>query len=361
MQNSGDQIRYPSICFASCTADRDIAEVQAAFAESLPGVPIHGITSSGSVLCAAGSIANGVGCLIIEAPQGNFVTAFAENAADAAQMIKDQMPQPQAILMSTVPGQEETSIQTINATFEVLVPVFGGTAADNDLSGAWQVFGQEGSSSNGISLVGIGQGARFGASMVGPYTPTETKAVITKCEGRRAYEINGAPASDWVYQWLGEEVENEYVNGGLILPQTAQKPIGFRLPSGEYLSAHLAALGGPEKYVDFFAPIVEGDEMVVMDAGDGPATGYMQTLSDAFDIAMASGDLTRPQAGLLVYCGGMAIAVGDQLDAGLVNGLQPRIGDLPLLGSACFGEQAFLPQDQASVQRNLSLGIFLFE
>lgn len=352
----------PQICFAACTADRDVGEVQAAFAQLLPGVPIHGLTSSGAVLHSQGSLPRGIGCLLIEAAPGSFATAFSEDVEQAALILKEQMPQPQAILMSTVPGSEEGAIAQITAVFgEAIVPIFGGTAADNEVKGDWRVFCSTGVSDRGISLVGINQGVRFGAHIAGPYTPTEKTAVITKCEGRRAFEIDGAPASDWVYNWLGDEVQDAYVNGGLILAQTAKKPIGFQMPSGEYLTAHLAALGGPEKYVDFFVPVMQNDTMVVMDSGDGPATGYAECIADTFDQAMQSGGLQRPQAGLLIYCGGMAIAVGDQLDAGLQSGLQGRIGEMPLLGMTCFGEQAYLVQDQKSEQRNVSLGFILFE
>jgi len=356
------QIREPQICFAACTADRDVSEVQAAFAELLPNVPIHGLTSSGAVLHSQGSLPKGIGCLLIEATPASFATAFSEDAEQAAQILKEQMPQPQAILMSTVPGSEEAAIAQITAVFgDAIVPIFGGTAADNEVKGDWRVFCSQGVSDKGISLVGINQGVRFGAHIGAPYTPTEQTAIITKCEGRRAFEIDGAPASDWVYNWLGESVEDAYVNGGLILQQTAQRPIGFQMPSGEYLTAHIAALGGPDKTVDFFVPIMEGDKIVVMDSADGPETGYAQCLADSWDTAMASGGLTRPQAGLLIYCGGMAIAVDDKMDDGLQSGLQGRVGDMPLLGMTCFGEQAYLAQDQKSEQRNLSLGFILFE
>lgn len=352
-------VQNPALVFAGCTCERNVEEVQAAFAEFLPGVPLHGITSSGFLLHPSGSFPNGIGCLMLAAPEGAFAAVIADTAAEAAELLAQQMPEPQAIIMSTVPGNEEDSIDILNQKFGV--PVYGGTAADNELKGEWRVFGTAGVTSTGISLVGIAQGMRFGASMVGPYAPTDVRAVITKGEGRRAYEINNMPAADWVYQWLGAEVENEYVNGGLILPQTAQKPIGFPLQSGNFQSAHLAALGGPEKYVDFFTPIVEGMELVIMDSGAGPETGYAQTLADAYDVAMQSGQLSQPSAGLLIYCGGMAIAVGDNLNAGLSSGLG-AIGNLPpILGLTCFGEQAFHPEDSMNLQRNLSMGFLLFE
>jgi len=350
-------ITSPVLAFAGCTCERDIEEVQACFAEFLPGVPLHGITSSGFLMHTSGSIPNGIGCLVLQAPEGSFATALADDVTDAASLLAQQMPQPKAIIMSTVPGQEEACIDVLNQIFGV--PVYGGTAADNELKGEWKVFGTNGTTSSGISLVGVGPAVGFGASMLGPYAPTEKTAVITKGDGRRAYEINNMPAADWVYEWLGAAVENEYTNGGLILPQTAQKPIGFRLESGQFQSAHLAALGGPDKFVDFFTPIQEGLEMTVMDSGDGPETGYAQTLNDAFAVAMQSGGLSKPAAGLLIYCGGMAIAVGDNLNSGLTN--LGSLGDMPMLGLTCFGEQAFHPEDSMNLQRNLSMGFLLFE
>merc|ERR1712039_1067908 len=126
----------------------------------------------------------------------------------------------------------------------------------------------------------------------------EKMARVTKARGRRVFEINGKPASDWVYAWLGDDVKDAYENGGLILPQTAQKPIGIKKPSGEWISLHLAGLGGKEKHVDFFGPVPEGSELVVMDSGNGPSTGYASTIGDAYDAAKQVGGLSSPQAGI---------------------------------------------------------------
>lgn len=356
-------IQKPSMIFAACTSDRNVAEVQGLFAQFLPDAPIHGITSSNNVLMPNQPVPNGVGCLILEAPPDAFTPIFADDAAqafEAAKMLADSGIQLQAVIMSTVPGSEEQAIADIQQALGN-IPIYGGTAADNDLSGAWRVFGSTGCSEKGISIVGIGSSIKIGASMMGPYAPTTVSAKMTKAEGRRVFEIDNAPAADWVYRWLGQDVEDAYQNGGMILPQTAQKPIGFALPSGQYITGHLAGLGGAEKYVDFFCPVTEGADMVVMDSGDGPQTGYAQTLSDAVDEALQAGQLQAPSAGLLIYCGGMSIAVGEQLQGGLEAGLAPRIGNLPFLGMTCFGEQAYMPQDQATVQRNLSMGVIFFE
>jgi hypothetical protein len=352
----------PTIAFISCTSDRDCEAVRAEFAKALPKVAIHGITTAGmGLLQTSGPLAKAVGCLLIDAEPGSFAAAFDENhAVKAAAALKLAMPSPKAVILGTTPGKEEDALKAVRDAFGD-VPVYGGTAADNELKGQWKVMGTTGSSGEGVSLVGIGAKVRFGASMIGPYTPTAKTAKVTKASGRRVSESNGKPASEWVYDWLRDDVKEAYENGGLILPQTAQKPIGIKKPSGEWVSLHLAGLGDKkEKHVDFFGPVPEGSELVVMDSGDGPKTGYASTMGDAYDAAMSSGGLSRPRAGILIFCGGMAIAVGDNLGKGL-EGLKKKADGLPLLGMGCFGEQALLPGAKECVQRNLSLGVLLFE
>ena len=135
------------------------------------------------------------------------------------------------------------------------------------------------------------------------------------------------------------------------------------LGSPEYVTCHCAAFGGEEKYVDFFTPIPEGSELVVMESGDGPSTGYASALSDAFDAAKSYGSMKGkdPTAGMLVFCGGIAIAVGDNLDSGLSSDeFASKFEGIPMMGMTCFGEQARLSKAKKNVQRNLSVGVVLF-
>jgi len=183
---------------------------------------------------------------------------------------------------------------------------------------------------------------------------------VTKAEGRKVFELDGKPALEWVVEWLGDAVEKEAKEGGLVLPQTADKPICTK-KGEEYIPAHLAALHPDDGSVDFFAPMAEGDELVVMDAANGPSSGYAATLTGAYDAALTAGELTAPKAGVLFYCGGMSIAVGDNLKAGLSDkAFCDKVDGLPLLGMTVFGEQACMAQ-AGNVQRNLSMGMLLFQ
>ena len=87
--------------------------------------------------------------------------------------------------MGTVPGSEEGVIAALSAAFPG-VPIWGGTAADDVLDGSWRVLTAEGAKSEGVSVVAIdGSKVKFGGSMLGPYTPTDRVATVTKSEGRK--------------------------------------------------------------------------------------------------------------------------------------------------------------------------------
>merc|ERR1712216_862062 len=112
--------------------------------------------------------------------------------------------------------------------------------------------------------------------------------------------------------------------------------------------------------VTFFTPVPEGAELVVMDSANGPATGYAAAFESACKLATPS-MFTKPKAkaALLIFCGGMAIAVGDKLDAGLQGPLQKKTEGVAVLGMTCFGEQGVCGK-AGNVQRNLSCGMMTF-
>jgi len=389
----------PSIAFVSTDSSRDVAEVQRELVRQLPpGTEVHGVTSAKSLLTvgerSGGTTAGGaVGCLVLyvgddddtaavpdDVPvpasrRGGFATAFdaAGDGAAAAQALRGRMADPQAILMGTVPGQEEGVLAALSAVFPA-VPVYGGTAADNAMDGRWHVLSADGCSGTGVSLVGVGRDIKFAASMIGRYVPTSKRGIATRTEGRRVLEMDGAPADDWMYGWLGDDVKAQFEHGGLILNQTACHPLGIRQASGEYVTNHLASFGGDanwtgfdswSSWVEFYAPIPQGSELVVMKSreGEGPSTGYRAELIDAYDTAREGGTLrgSEPVAGILIVCGGMAIATGNGLDRGLTDQeLSSKLEGVPMLGMTCFGEQGHLPKAKCNVQRNLSTGMILF-
>lgn len=356
-------VSEPTVAFINCNVKHDAEKVQAAFKKELPGVILHGITGNGGVLTLDGTKNSSIGCLLVEASRGSIIAA---NSMDGdVNAVVDELfsriDKPRTIFMSTTPGQEEGVLEAIRKKFGT-VPVYGGTAADNDLSGKWSVISHHGVSGKGISLVAFSTDVTIGASFGNTsYKRTDNTIVANKTEGRRVFEINGKPAADWTYAFLGDGVKKEYEEGGLILGPTADKPVSIILPSGEFVNGHLAAFGDKRKgegFVDFFIPVPAGSQLAVLEAGDGPKTGYNQSLRDCYDASLLS--CPKPKAAILVYCGGMAIACGDSIDNGLKGKVNEVVSkDTAVLGFTCFGEQGYLPANKKSIQMNLSVGFFL--
>ena len=287
--------------------------------------------------------------------------------------------------------------------------IYGATAADNELDGSWKVLTGGGAKDGGVALVAVMDGVKFGASMLDGnemYTPTGKLATVTKVTGetgsltggREVLEIDYKPALDTLEGWYG-------VGTGDVLGATAGIPLctknqRYRGADIEYLPAHCSTLDPEGRSASFFAPLMPGQQVappppppqtahlappplppltpraalasqiVLMDAGDGPATGYAASLSKAYDAASTielglgrTDTIENPIAGVLIYCGGMSIAVGDNLDAGLSDAaFVERVEGLPLLGITAFGEQAPMKAGPTSnKQRNLSVGMLLFE
>ena len=88
--------------------------------------------------------------------------------------------------------------------------------------------------------------------------------------------------------------------------------------------------------------------------GDSAATAAVG-LDAAYEKACKVGGRTTPKAGLLIYCGGLSIAVGD----GLASSLSGLADKPPLLGITAFGEQGNVNGE--NVHSNLAVGLALFE
>lgn len=345
----------PTIAFVSCTSSRDSEKVRQELVRAMPEALLHGVTSSIALLGPAGSVGNAVGCLLLEGPEGGFALGWDEdgNAAEAAAWLRDQMPKPQAVILGAAPGAEEEALAALAATFPG-VPVYGGTASDDENAGKWSVISHLGSSSTGISLVGIGDNVGFGASLLAPYSPTTTTGKVTKVEpgkgsvsgvsrGRGVLEIDGAPAA-------------LFIKG--VDPRPP--PLGIRTVSGDYAPVHVAAVEASTGRVDLMSSVAEGDELCILDGADGASTGFAAALGDGFEAALSAGGISQPTAAILVCDAGAMLASGHSRDVGLTGILRERVGELPLLGLNAFGQQGRLGASDTNAQLNLSQVFLVF-
>jgi hypothetical protein len=355
----------------SATPDRDLDEVARLFHEELEGVPSVGASSCNSVLTVEGSVTSGISVLLLAASDGCFAdaSAVAENdtpeaayvaGRDAAASIKAAATArggPKAVYMAASPGQEEHILRAIRDVLGSTVPVVGGSAADNDVTGSWAVFHSGAALRSGVALFAVAGDVSAGAAMSTPYVETSQSASVTAADGRRVLQLDGKPAADVLYSFVGDTIESEYKNGGMIIRQTSTVPMSLRrsLHNGtiDRVSAHAAFIHQPEGSVSFFVEAKVGDTLTVMQNCDGrsAAGAAGAAIRSAFEAAKANGGLKDPTCCMLVYCAGLAIAVGDALDGNMTDDFA-AVASRSAIGLTAYGEQGPLLSAAGEEPRN---------
>jgi hypothetical protein len=359
----------PALAILTATVDFPAKEVFTALKKALPGVPVHGITTSLGVLGSggiAGAGAGAVGLMLLRGVDGVSLAvgsavlekdgkAAGRKAAQAV-LARAGGAKPALLLFNASPGLEE---DVLAGVAEVLpgVPVHGGSAADNAIAGEWSVFTEEGPIPSGVSLAAVMGSVKVGTAFVAPYRDTGKTVTVTSGEGRTVVQLDGKPAAQVLNAVLDGALALQLKDGGNILAQTALRPVATRHATSHYLTMHPAGVKKPGDGVDVFAQVKVGDVLHLMEASVEDLTGALATLVDH---ALKAGDLDagRVRAALLIYCAGCAGAVGPLLDQALKTHLGTRLPGVPVLGMCTFGEQGCVP-GVGNLHQNLTLGLAL--
>lgn len=260
------------------------------------------------------------------------------------------------ILLQATPGIEEGVLKGIESVLGKEIDVFGGSAADNEVKGDWRLLSSDGGVlESGVSLVGIRRDVGYGACLCVPYVEGALSGVVTKAEGRAVYEIEGRKASEVLGEWVGGSIDKQVKEGGGVIVECANVPLGVRRGDA-WIAVHAAQIG-EDGSVGLFAEVQEGERLVVMrKMGEGDSVRAARMgLELAYEEAKKKGGLEKPTAGVMIYCGGLSIAVGEGLNESL-QGLKDKV---PLLGMTVFGEQGSIGAQNS--HSNLAVGVALFE
>lgn len=256
--------------------------------------------------------------------------------------------------MHASPGFEEATLSEIARVIGPDVQVWGGTAADDTVSGEWKVWsGDAGPSGSGVSLIGVEEGNKVGLSMVVPYEEPEFSGIVNKAQGRCVMEIDGKMAAEVVAGWMGGEVERKWKEekGGEVIVESSTRPLGVNR-NGGWVGRHVSGLredGG----VEMFGEVKEGERIGLMGVKNGSVQAGKNGLKEARKRAM--GDIGgKGSGGMFVVCGGVGIAVGEDLGK-VCEGMEEAEG---MVGMTVFGEQGKV--GTGNEHSNLAVGVALF-
>ncbi|WP_370328140.1 FIST signal transduction protein [Euzebya sp.] len=385
----GDQIDaagvVPDFVFAFYSHSHDDAALSDLIRDRFGDVAVVGGTSCGGVMGDAGlSEGPSVGLLLVADPDGAYGAAAAPLGDDPAAAAQTALAQaldaadspgelPELVWIYQSPGQEEAVVEGLRRIVGDRCPIIGGSAADDDVAGLWRQLGPDGPLIDGVVVGVLFSSGGIGVAFQGGYEPTGTTGVVTElgfdsgeggvvtsASGRNIRQIDGEPAAVVYDRWtggvLGEDVLRD---GGTILAATTMTPLGlsagrvdevtrFRLVHPETVT--------PEGGLTTFARVERGDRIFGM---RGDRDRLVQRVGRVTSAAIASLSSTAADVagGLVVYCGGCRLAVGDQVDM-VAKTAGAAFGGLPFIGCFTFGEQGQILDE--NVHANLMISAIAF-
>lgn len=205
-----------------------------------PGLKIIGCTSSGAVMTPDGIISSPdgyAGMMILDdnelcagvavATRGTDPRMTGRKVAKEALENSGKKYAPYAFVMFATPGEEEEYLKGIQDVVGE-IPMFGGSASDNNLTGNWKVFANESVVADGCGVAFLYTTKDIKNVFTGTYNETDKSGIITKMDTKRKIaEIDGVPALDKYAEWIEEDKEN--ILGSKLLNVSVAHPFGIKL------------------------------------------------------------------------------------------------------------------------------------
>lgn len=374
----------PSLVCAFYDADHDDRQLHEFLKTRFPFAALLGGTSCGGAMSEVGLGGSGsIGLLIIDDPDGDYGTAAVELEGDAADCAERAIHAalenagcpgelPELVWLYQAPGQEEAVIEGLRRVVGDRCPIIGGSSADNTVSGGWRQLGPDGPQRNSVvvgvlfSSGGIGYAFQGGYEPTGPsgvvtrigYDPSGESGIVTKVRSRQIIAIDGEPAAEVYNRWLGGTLSEKVASGGNILTDTTMFPLGIDAGRIDDLTHYL--LIHPEQItadgaLSTFASIEEGTRLYSMRGDKARLVERAGRVASAAVNSLGGSD--NLAGGLIVYCAGCMLAVGDEMPR-VATAVSTSLGGKPFVGCFTFGEQGLVLDRNA--HGNLMISAIVF-
>ena len=313
----------------------------------LPGVPLIGNTSFTGVMTPDGFISSEDGFAGIMAisddeltvgvagmPKEGTARETGHKVAEKALKAAGKTEAPAYFYMSAPSGEEEYYLKGIT---EVIgrVPFFGGTAADNTITGQWLLYTDEMVTADGVSVAFFYTDRPFANKFTGAYNETDKAGIITKIDGDRTLvEINGKPAIQQYREWTGAGAED--VAGGNLLSYAICKPLAVKDRLGDLAAIRHPMNGNDDGSMNIGNNLAVNTAVVLMEATvDELISAVGKTLEEL------KKKIDGPIAGLhLVHCGGRRAGIDARINE-VYEQVKQHAGDIPFIMEFTFGEYGY--------------------
>ncbi|HEV3030425.1 MAG TPA: FIST N-terminal domain-containing protein [Polyangia bacterium] len=273
---------------------------------------------------------------------------------------------PSFVLLTAPPGWEEELLLGIADVVGAHVPVAGGSAGDEAVTGHWwQAANQSVGHDLAVVTVLFPSGSIVSSFQSG-YEVTRLSGKITRASGRQLHEIDGRPAARVYDEWT-EGAIAEIVAGGGKIPQktSALHPLGRRAGTSagavEFVLSFLDTVL-PDGTLTLFTEVREGERVWAMRGTDDSVIGRAGRVARAsIDAISQERSAGRLMGALVMFCAASAVNVRERMPE-VVAGLDVTLGSCPYLGAFTFGEQGrFLAGGNRHGNMMISVVLFVGE
>lgn len=236
------------------------------------------------------------------------------------------------------PGNEEAMLAGIADVLGPNIPVFGGSSADNDVSGQWQQATHSESGQDMVIIAVLYPSKPLGMSYSSGYQPTDKRCRATEADGRILKALNGKPAA-LVYNQLSNNSIAHALSGGNVLGNTTLYPLGREIESTrgipEYLLSHPDSVT-EDGALTLFSEISQDASLIVMAGSpDSLVARAEKVIANAISLLPEGAE---PAGVLLIYCAGCMLTIGNEVQH-MLDKVRSRVNGLPVVGAYTFGEQ----------------------
>ena len=339
------------LVFAYMSCDYKIKDVIKGIKE-VYSCPVIGNTSFTGVIMPEGYIGGNepfVGIMVLSDPSMVVGVGFADRkayqsardageAATKAARVMTKVPyndEPDLMYMTASPTEEEFFLKGANRVVG-RVPLFGGSAADNTISGNWSLYLDNKVTDEGVAVALIYMKNGFVNEFTGAYRETKDMGIITKVEGtRQLVSIDGVPAVKKYAQWRGRK-PSEFM-GAKLLSGTITSPLGVKDRLGDLIAIRHPMNGNDDYSMNIGANLAEGTTVIRMEATvDELISSVGKTLKK-----LNSGCKKPVVAYHLVHCGGRRAGIDNRINE-VYKEIKKNVGGVPFIMEFTFGEYGYV-------------------
>ena len=339
------------LVFAYMSCDYKIKDVIKGIKE-VYSCPVIGNTSFTGVIMPEGYVGGDepfVGIMVLSDPSMVVGVGFADRkayqsardageAATKAARVMTKMPyndEPDLMYMTASPTEEEFFLKGANRVVG-RVPLFGGSAADNTISGNWSLYLDNKVTGEGVAVALIYMKNGFVNEFTGAYRETKDMGIITKVEGtRQLVSIDGVPAVKKYAQWRGRK-PSEFM-GAKLLSETITSPLGVKDRLGDLIAIRHPMNGNDDYSMNIGANLAEGTTVIRMEATvDELISSVGKTLKKL------NARCKKPVVAYhLVHCGGRRAGIDNRINE-VYKEIKKNVGGVPFVMEFTFGEYGYV-------------------